>query len=143
VAESVQFDATEIAKVFDELLERGQRVGEEVMPAMAEILVSAVQEEFETGGRGKWKELADSTLAKRRREGKGAKILEDTGIFAGSITQDVGADFAEAYTNVPYAIFHTSDEPRTLIPYRNPFDVDQDATGDEMVRLILDAAVPG
>jgi phage gpG-like protein len=142
MAEFVQFDTTELTKIFDQLEERAEKIGPEVMPAMAEVLVSAVQDEFESQGDGKWPPLAESTLAKRRRDGRGAKILEDTGIFAGSITPLTGPEFAEAYTNVPYAVYHTSDAPRTKIPYRNPFQIDEEAALDQMAEMVLKAAVP-
>lgn len=142
MANEVVFDASQLTKIFDELLERGEHVAENVLPIIGEILVSAVQQQFETEGGGKWEPLADSTLESRRLRGRGAKILQDSGIFAGSIMPSVTADHAEAYTNVPYAIFHTSDEPRTLIPYRNPFEIDEEAALDQMVQLVLKAAVP-
>lgn len=143
MADFVRFDAKELGKIFDEMLERGERIPAAVLPNVAQILVSAVEDEFATEGRGKWQQLADETLARRRREGRGAKILQDTGIFAGSITPFVGADFAEALTNVPYAVFHTSDAPRKIIPYRNPFDIDMEAAEQQMIDLVLQAAVPG
>lgn len=142
MANEVGFDASELTKIFDEMLGRGEHIAADVLPIIGEILVSAVHQQFESEGGGKWEPLKESTLNNRRLRGRGAKILQDSGIFAGSIMPNVGADFAEAYTNVPYSVFHTSDEPRTVIPYRNPFDIDQEAALDEMVRLVLKAAVP-
>lgn len=94
------------------------------MAVIAEDLVAAVNDEFETGGRGRWPPLAESTLNSRR--GSVAQILVDTGRFAGSIRAESGPDFAEAATDVSYAVYHVSDAPRTIIPLRNPFDIPEE-----------------
>jgi phage gpG-like protein len=141
MADFVQIDASQLRRLMEDFEDAAERLPE-LMPAVAEVLVSAVSQEFETEGRGRWQKLADSTLESRRRRGRGAKILQDSGIFAGSIMPYVEHDLAEAFTNVPYAIFHTSDEPRTVIPYRNPFDIDMEAAQEEMVRIVLAGVVP-
>ena len=110
------------------------------MAIVAESLVAAVSDEFESAGRGRWEPLAESTL--KRRRGSEAQILKDTGRFAGSIQADSGADFAEAATDVSYAVFHVSDEPRTVIPLRNPFDIPDEVLEEANV-LIATALVEG
>lgn len=94
-----------------------------LMPIAAETLVGYVNDEWESAGRGRWPGLAASTIAKRRKEGAGAQILKDTGRAAASMQAFSGPDFAEAATDVAYMAFHASDEARTKIPLRNPFDV--------------------
>ena len=106
------------------------------MAIVAETLVAAVSDEFESGGRGRWAPLAPSTLAARREKGTGAQILKDSGVFAASIQPDHGPFFAEAATDVPYAKYHVSDAARSLIPLRNPFDV-PDAVLDECTEIIV------
>lgn len=108
------------------------------MQIAAEVLVSAVSDEFSTSGHGKWPGLAPSTIAKRR--GSAAQILQDTGRFAGSIQGDAGPDWAEASTDVSYAVYHVSDGPRTIIPLRNPFDVPDDRI-DECNQIIMQGIV--
>jgi phage gpG-like protein len=138
--ESVAVDVRELRTVLAELTRNAQNLPD-LMPSIAEALVAAVQSEFETEGRGAWPPLAPSTIAARRGGGGGAKILQDTGLFAGSITPAFGPDWAQAFTNVPYAIFHTSDKPRTKIPYRNPFDIDEAAVLEEVVGMVQRALV--
>lgn len=87
------------------------------LPAIAELLVGGVQDVFEAEGPG-WKPLAESTLRRRRKNGRGAKILQDTGAAAGSIGPGFGADYAEAFAGVDYLVFHTRSDPP-----RNPFDL--------------------
>jgi phage gpG-like protein len=86
----------------------------DMLPIIAELLVSGVQDVFEAEGPG-WAKLADATLAGRRRHGKGAKILQDTGMMAGSVSPAWGDTFAEALSLVSYDVYHVSREPR-----RNP-----------------------
>lgn len=103
-------------KPLNEFGERYRTLGV-VMADVAEDMVSEVQENFETGGRGKWPDLAPSTKASRR--GSSFQILVDTTRLAGSIEPDSGIDFAEAATDVAYAVYHVSDEPRSVIPERD------------------------
>jgi phage gpG-like protein len=107
-----------------------------VTPIMAEMLVSAVGDVFEAEGPG-WKRLADSTLEKRRQHGRGAKILQDTGVLAASISARHGPDFAEAATNSPYVVVHLAGGP--VIPKRNPFEIDAGRVLDESIELLLNA----
>lgn len=69
------------------------------------------------------------------------KILQDRGILAGSITPDTGDSsgqiYAEAYTNVPYAVFHVSPEPRTIIPLRDFFAIDEEHFAAEATEIVL------
>ena len=139
--EGVSVDARDMVRVLAELEKAGDRMSD-VMPTVAEMLVSAVHEEFETEGQGKWPPLKPSTIKQRRGGGAGVKILQDTGVFVGSVTPDYGLGFAEAYTNVPYAVFHTSAEPRRIIPYRDPFDIDEEALLEEVVVLVQSVLVP-
>jgi phage gpG-like protein len=106
------------------------------MAVIAEQLVAAVNDEFETAGHGKWPPLAESTL--RGRRGSAAQILVDTGRFAASIRADSGPNFAEAATDVSYAVYHVSDAPRSVIPLRNPFDV-PDAVLDAAMQTVVEA----
>jgi len=140
---SVKLDYSELKTLFQDF-ERDIHAGlANVMPVAAEMLVSAVQEEFDTEGHGMWPDLSPLTLQRRRKEGRGAKILQDTGRAAGSITPMHGEDFAMAFTNVPYMVFHTSDQPRSKIPLRNPFALyDEDRVQDEIAELILKAIAP-
>ena len=41
-----------------------------------------------------------------------------------------------------YAVFHVSDEPRTIIPLRNPFDVPDEAL-EEATLVVLRGLVEG
>ena len=116
----------------------------EAMPVIAQVLVGAVEDQFqaeESWGVGPWPPLAESTLAKRRAHGEGAKMLQDTGVLVGSITPEWADDWAMAFTNVPYAVYHTSDAPRHVIPYRNPFDVDRREVTDEASEMFLQMLV--
>lgn len=135
----VNADAGELVARLRELREKGRDLSG-TMAIVAESLVAAVNDQFETAGGGSWAPLAARTLKKRR--GSSAQILKDTGRFAASIRGDSGADFAEATTDVSYAVYHVSDAPRKVIPLRNPFDV-PDEILDEATETILVALMEG
>lgn len=107
------------------------------MAVVAEMLVAEVNDKFQAEGPG-WPGLAKSTIAKRR--GSVAQILQDTGRLAASIHGTSGPDFAEASTDVSYAVFHVSDGARTKIPLRDFFDL-PDRVYDDALEIILDALV--
>ena len=139
----VTADPKQLTELFRTARARVASTLPETMGRVAEHLVSAVSDEFDSAGRGNWPPLADSTIAHRR--GTEAQILVDTGRFAGSIEADSGPDFVEAATDVSYAVYHVSDEPRSVIPLRNPFDIAPERV-DEAYLMILDdmaAAIGG
>lgn len=118
VAVDVKFETRELREVLGAMRDRGKNL-DGAMKFIAHDMLDRVEDNFATEGHGEWPGLAASTLAKRRKQGRGAKILQDTGRLAGSITADWGSDYAEAYTNVNYAIYHVSKKPRRKIPLRD------------------------
>lgn len=123
---------TDTSELDREVKKYGKRVDDigELMPVLAEIYVTYVQERWDSAGNGTWPGLAASTLRKRRQQGRGAEILKDTGVAFAGVAADYGADYAGASTGVAYMVFHVSDAPRTIIPLRNPFDVEEQAWPD-------------
>lgn len=116
---SIRIDgASELNKVLIQLEGRAASL-DRVLPTVAEMLVSAVDDVFEAQGPG-WKELSPVTLALRRKHGRGAKILQDTGAAARSIGPNWGADYAEAVAGVDYLIYHNGEFG---LPRRWPFDL--------------------
>ena len=130
--------------------ERGVRAMHELAPAIAEAMHAEVLEVFETEGYGEWPPLADSTLdrrllyskkamgkRKKKRRSSNPKLLQDTGNLVGSLVEDWDDHVVEVYTNVPYAKYHTSPEPRHIIPLRDFTDIDRDAFEDDVANMIL------
>jgi phage gpG-like protein len=132
----VTYDGAPLVSVVDALARAGERDASRALSIVAEDLVTAVNDEFETGGHGEWDPLKEATLRKRRREGKGAQILKDNGRFAGSINPNHGPLFAEASTDVFYAVYHVSDQPRRIIPLRNPFDIPEEIFEEACVTIL-------
>lgn len=139
-----ELDYDELVNALALLEEAGGDVGGEVMPVIAEMLVSATLDVFEhegaVAGKPKWPELAESTLRKRaKRQPSGVfKILQDTGVLVSSITPVVTEqNVAEAFTNVPYAGYHISAEPRKVIPLRDFTDIDFDTVQADATDVIL------
>lgn len=130
-------NVVDITDLLDLLADMEDRAGDLSAPMaiIAEALVGRVNDKFESGGPG-WPALAKSTKANRRKRGSGAQILKDTGRLAGSIQPDSGSDYAEAATDVEYAVYHVSDEPREVIPKRDFLDVLDDEMLDEAATTI-------
>lgn len=114
-------DSRALSTVLLEYQRKAQAI-DGMLPTIAELLVGGVLDVFEAEGPG-WAPLADATLAARRKAGKGAKILQDSGVMASSIAPAWGDTWAEAYAGVSYAVFHTSPEPREKIPLRDVFNL--------------------
>jgi phage gpG-like protein len=106
-----------------------------VTPVMAEILVGYVNDEWDSAGRGRWPGLAEST--KKKRRGTSYQILKDTGRAAASVRGDSDHESASAVTDTSYMVYHVSDQPRTMIPQRDPFDV-LDVAWPEIEELLID-----
>jgi phage gpG-like protein len=143
-------DFTSLQHILDVVGQRGRRAMTELAPAIAESMAALVLEEFETEGHGKWPGFAwqrtgvfgpaqkPSTKGKSGRRWRGnPKLLQDTGNLIGSITPAWDALVAEVYTNVPYAKYHVSPEPRTIMPLRDFFDFDRDAFEGDVADMLL------
>ena len=75
-----------------------------------------VQDNFKQQGvkskQGRWQELSPVTLSMRRKEGKGAKILEDIGNLKGHWKHLYTHSEATLQSGEPYAIVHDQGNPR-------------------------------
>ncbi|HEX4334702.1 MAG TPA: hypothetical protein VH062_02245 [Polyangiaceae bacterium] len=130
----VGFDTSELDGVLDEWIARGGNV-RALMPSAAQVLVDAVDYEFYSEGRGQWKPSLRALL-------EGGKTLNDTGVLAGSIQPDYGEDWATAFTDVPYGVYHLPPEKsghssKGIMPVRDFLDIDIDGASDEIVDLFL------
>jgi len=129
-------DAHELIDLLTGFEKRGGDLSE-IMAVIAEDLVSAVSDRYDSEGDGQWPPHAPSTL---RSRGGGAKLLQDTGVLAASTEANSGPDFAEATTGVSYIVYHLDGGP--IIPKRNPFEID-DSVFDEAVETLLDFITEG
>lgn len=133
--ETVLFDTKEIGKIL-------RKMGDDAadmtptMQVVAEGLVADVNDRWDSAGNGTWEDLAPSTIAKRR--GTSYEILKDTGRAAQSVNAIAGPDWAEASSDVDYLKYHVGDNPRTVIPKRDPFELGPDSI-DRAQQTILDA----
>lgn len=76
-----------------------------LMAGVADIMLSGVEEEMLTEGRGKWPTLSDTTKARRRAIGKWpGKMLQVSSAGLASANQPShGRDFAQVSNNKVYA----------------------------------------
>lgn len=131
-------DFTELAGVVASFEKRGNNLGR-LMPEIAQILVSAVDDVYDAEGSPKWEPLAESTMARRR--GTSYKILQDTGVMAASTMPAYFQDMAEAWANDGKAKYHA--EGNENLPRRNPFDLGSFEAGvlSEVAALVEREAV--
>ena len=100
-----------------------------VLAVIAEDLVAAVSDNYDSSGGGAWPPL-------KVRSGK---PLLDTGRAAGSTSASSGSDFAEASSNVDYLKFHL--DGGRVIPKRNPFELEDDVwidANDALLDYVLE-----
>jgi phage gpG-like protein len=91
-----------------------------IMQVVAEMLVTAVSDRYQSEGDGQWPPHAAATIQLTGPH----KLMQLTGVLSGSTTAASGEDYAEAYTSVDYIKYHLEGGPK--IPKRNPFEI-----GDE------------
>jgi len=137
MAETVEIDFSPLLQQVKDL---DRRLGDmhRTMPIVAELLASSVAEVFDregaVGGKPRWPPLKRQ---RRRNRGGGQKILQDTGVMAGSITPASNDAWVMAYTGVRYAKYHVSKLPRRVIPLRDFFDIDREAFYAEAADILL------
>ncbi len=127
-------DGSELNRLLLEMQLKAQSL-DRVMPSIAMLLVGAVSDVVEMQGPG-WPALAQATLDKRRKKGRGALMLRDSGVMMESLEGDYGPDYAEAYFNVPYAKYHINGWG---VPKRNPLDISPVEAGlvEDVKELLL------
>ena len=101
------------------------------------LMVGSIDKNFRAEGRpDKWTPLSDMTLAMRRKHGRGAKILQDTGHGKGSIVYKVISNQqVEIGTDVGYMATHQTGKGR--IPQRK-FLLFQDQDNANIVKIFVE-----
>jgi phage gpG-like protein len=135
----VKVDFGELKFWLNALADRGRNL-KQLNRSLALILIEQVDENFATAGHGTWPPLAPATLARRRGGGAGAQILVDTGRLAASVNAaniDTGNDYIEVFSNVKYAKYHVSSEPRTKVPLRDFLAIDMPKFQQEALEILL------
>jgi len=117
------------------------------MRAIAAELLSQTEANFASEGRPKWPSLSAATLKQADKSGRSpAKILQDSGQLAASITTGHDASHARIGSNKPYAAIHqfggqagrgkkATLPPRPFLPM-----TDDGALQPEAVDPVLDLA---
>jgi len=88
------------------------------------LMLGSIDKNFREEGRPtRWAPLSPMTIAMRRKEGKGAKILQDTGMGKGSIVYEVVSDQeVQIGTRLDYMRIH-QEGGSIKIPARDIFPV--------------------
>jgi phage gpG-like protein len=92
------------------------------------LMLGSIDKNFRAEGRPtKWAPLSEMTLARRRKEGRGAKILQDTGLGKGSIVYEVVSD-QEVQIGTPLEYMKIHQEGGTInLPPRDIYPVNAKA----------------
>lgn len=104
------------AEAFKAELDKIEEHFSDLEPVLEELGIQAERlwlNIFQREGVPKWAPLSESTLKRRRQNGRGAKILRDEGRLLNSLTERTGDSVykltpssLEIGTNVPYASVH-------------------------------------
>jgi hypothetical protein len=116
-----------------------RRVDGVPMEVLADGLITAIDDEFQSEGKGEWPDFAESTL-KRHPERKGGQLLHADSGELSNIQQmpgSPGPNFVEVGSPAKYSIYHTSPKPRKQIPLRDFLDIDMPAVLDGIADDIL------
>jgi len=97
-----------LQKVLLDISAHGKSI-DRALPVVAEMLHGAVNDVFEAEGPG-WEPLSDATKAARR--GTSFKILQDTGLLAGSLEPSYGSTYAEVVDGTTYGHYHVTGTKR-------------------------------
>lgn len=96
----------ELKRLLDNIKRRGNSL-RVPMKRTGILMLRSTDKNFKAQGRpNKWKPLKQATIDKRRKEGKGAKILQDNGRLKQSIVYLAGNNEVAIGTNVEYARIH-------------------------------------
>lgn len=97
-------------KGFNEWIDKGTKIRKSTYETIGGHVKSDLADRYknEQDPSGKsWKPLSKKTLARRKKQGKGAKILKDTGHMLGAsfVTKATDTHVSIGFT-APYALFH-------------------------------------
>lgn len=132
----IHYEAKQLGEVVDQFRTAGGNVGL-LTPLIGEELHSEIIGNFENQRghqQGPWPPRKDPM-----KRGGEHPLLRDTSVMFGSLTMVSDAEGAEVYTNVPYAKYHVSHEPRTKMPLRDFFDIDTASVTEYSIELITDS----
>lgn len=100
-----------------QMLKNRRKVNERAIVVVDQWIQKNFKSEGELAQNG-WQSLESSTLKHRRKKGKGAKILQDTGQLRSRWKHDFSSNHAVLQSGVDYGVFHDSDKPRKKLPQR-------------------------
>lgn len=105
---------------------------------IAQGLITAIDDRLQSEGNGQWLPLKSSTL-ERHPNRQGGSLLQDDGILA-QIQQSPGSpnpNWVEVMSPATYAVYHTSDKPRKVIPLRDFLAIDMPRVLDQIGTMLL------
>jgi len=108
------------------------------LDVIAQSLITAIDDRLQSEGNGQWLPLQNTTL-ERHPNRLGGSLLQDTGLLA-QIQQSPGSpnpNWVEVMSPAKYAIYHTSDRPRKVIPLRDFLAIDMPRVLEQIGNTLL------
>jgi phage gpG-like protein len=138
VSLEVDLDVSELESAIDRYGLKGKQL-HDLGSSIAQMMLLAVEDNFESQGQGNWPGLSDETL-RQRRASESPKMLQDSGVMVGSLQprselKGVGVE-ASVSTNVPYAGFHVGGTGN--MPARDFLDIDMARLSAKIEKLVFD-----
>lgn len=132
------FDMSELCEAVQRMEERARQVP---MAVVAAPFVTAIDDEIQSEGRGRWPGFAEATLRMHPHR-KGGKLLQDTGRLANIQVYDMTAvGSAVIFSPAEYAWKHADGYKR--IPKRDFLDIDMDDTLEKACNAVVQEIVSG
>jgi len=120
----VTIDVSEVIGEINRLQARGKSIP---MAMVAAPFVTAIDDEIQSEGRGRWPGFSDNTF-KWHPERRGGKLLQDTGRLANmQVRENNAAEEAIIFSPSNKAGIHVNGATKkngVKIPRRDPFDID-------------------
>ena len=136
--DKVTVDTSDLGRIFSELNARAQSIP---MAMVAAPFVTAIDDEIQSQGKGKWPPFADATLRMHPRR-KGGKLLQDTGQLAQmQVDEQDAIQTAFVFSPADYAWKHANGYKR--IPKRDYLDIDMDGTAEIACMAIVQEICAG
>jgi len=139
---SVTFDTKELEAIFKELVERTKNVP---MGLVAAPYVTAVDDEINTEGQGRWPPFSEVTFRFHPHR-RGGKLLRDTNVLANIQVEDMQSiGLAKIFSPAKYAYKHANGyrKGKERIPKRDFLDINMDATTEKACVAIVTQIMGG
>lgn len=138
----VTFDTRELEAIFKEMVNRAKNIP---MALVAAPYVTAVDDEIQSEGRGRWPAFSEVTFRYHPHR-RGGKLLQYTGTLANiQVDEQQSIGLATIFSPAKYAYKHADGwrSANQRIPKRDFLDINMDVTTEKACLLIVQEIMGG